>query len=146
MKKQAALRAVIKDGALHYFKPQDLSDRLKDMEGKQVVVRIEEVGDDVTANQRAYYFATNRYLIKEVEQFGGWDEDELDEFARYEILTSFFSKRCGDKEYNIATKPSIRDLDKDQMKDFISKWLDWLSFNHGIYVPTVEEILLSKYH
>jgi len=145
MKKQVAFRGRIVNGEIHYFKPKDRLKAITELEGKEIVERIEEIGDDVSANQRAYYFATNRYLIKETEIFGGWTEQEVDDYARDLFLATIFVRKEGKEEVTFKKILSIREVDMERMSDFIKEWLDYLSFTHGVYCPTTEEILLSKY-
>jgi hypothetical protein len=146
MKKQVAFRGRIANGEIHYFKPKEREKAIKDLEGQDIVERIETVGDDVSANQRAYYFATNRYLIKEQEAFGGWSEDDVDNYAREMFLSTVHIHKEGNVgEVTFKKIKSIKEIDKEEMSKFINAWLDYLSFTHGIYCPSVEEILLSKY-
>lgn len=149
MKKQIAFKGRIVNGEIHYFKPKDRVKAIKELEGKEIVERIEEVSDDVSANQRAYYFATNRWLSKENETFGGWSEEEIDEHARDLFLSTRITKSIdtlhGREQVDLTIKRSIRNIDKDEMAEFIDSWLKYLSFTHAIYCKSVEEILLSKY-
>ena len=145
-KKQVAFRARIKDGEIIALRNNEKQKALKVLEGMDnIIIRLETVGDDVSANQRAYYFATNRYLIHNEETFGGWSEDEVDEFARELFLSKSCSKEVGTKQVIFNHKKSIREIDKDEMRSFIDNWLSYLSLEHGIYCPSVEEILMSKY-
>jgi hypothetical protein len=146
MKKQFSFKARIFNGDLKYLKPYEKDKALEGMDGIEVIVRIEEIGDDVTANQRAYYFATNRWLTKEVETFGGWEESDVDEYARMMFLSESKNLSEGKVDIIVTKTKSIRDLDKDQMREFIKQWLNYLAFTHGIYCPSPEDIMLSKYH
>lgn len=146
MSKKQAFKGRIVNGVIHYFKPQEREKFITDMEGKEIVERLEEISEEVSDKQRAYYFATNRWLIKETESFGGWSEYEVDGFARSMFLTTTNVRHTGNREVEYKVIRSLKDTSKEEMSHFIQEWLGWLSFNEGIYPPSAEEALLSKHH
>ena len=144
MKKQVAFKGRIVDGVIHYFNPMERQKALAEYEGKEIIERIEEFSGKVSDKQRAYYFATNRWIIRSCESFGGWTEEEIDSFARSMFLVEKKVKTTINHELEYNEIKSLKDTSKDEMREFIKSWLEWLSFNEGIYAPSPEDIQMTS--
>lgn len=134
----------VKDGVLYYYKPSLLTLVMNNLEGKEFVITLEERFIDTTQDQHGYYRTTNRWLIENTEQFGGWTEDNVHEFAVSLFLTHKKVIEYRGISQDVTIVESTADIGKRRMRDFIDKWIGWL-LSEEIEVPTPEEMVVGKY-
>jgi hypothetical protein len=136
------LGVVDEDGEVVWHNPRERSAYLASMVNKNIEEAIYEKGEVNTPKQKAYFFATNRWLIDNVESFGGWEEEDVKAFA----VSLFATKnvvRCDNNGEEVVVKvaESIRNMSKKRMSKFIDRWIIYLSQEQGVVVPSYDELI-----
>jgi len=137
------LKGIIIDGKLIPNNSEKHESMLSKLEGKTVYYYIDDTSS-FTKNQMGYYRALNTWLSKDTEAFGGWDTNDIHQFA----ATLFASEK---KTYFIDGKKmeslhveSLSQMTKQRMSEFIDSWVNWLSIELEIIVPQPEDFAVMQ--
>lgn len=132
-------KAVItEEGELVFYKPKLLQQYLDENKLKIVDVSLELHDPDLTKNQQGYYRVINRFLTRETEDFGGWDEKDLHDYAISVVGTEEVIKYIGEKPVRFYHRISMATASKKKASEFIDRWILYLWHNHQIKVPPPE--------
>lgn len=114
---------------------------LKQLEGKEVEMLIREKKERKSSSQLALYFGViiKKYCMPD-EQFGGWDEWDIDQYFRWELTKH--NKTVKDQTF--LAVDDIRTYTKEQMTIFIEGVLNILA-EMNIYIDDPEQFKLNKY-
>lgn len=126
------------NGKIHYYRPKEVKKFLSEVENKVLDIIIQEEDPDLTDDQQGYYRATNRFLVKRTEDFRGWTEDEVHNFAIATVGTETVTRYLGERPVTFYKRLSMATATKSQAREFIDKWILWLFHELHIPVPPPE--------
>lgn len=135
------LGVVDEDGKIVWHNQRERSAYLATMVYKNIEEVIYERGEVNTPKQKGYFFATNRWLINNVESFGGWEEEEVKAFAISLFGMSIVTRVDNNgEEVEVRVAESISKMSKKRMAVFMEKWIMYLAQDQGVTVPSYDDL------
>lgn len=125
------------------FMPYLKKERLSDLQGKRILVTIEEYPEEVTPAAHGYYRLLNKWLAENTETFGGWLTEDIHDFARSLFLNRSVTFKWTDKQGKVHSEhkeylESTSRIGKKKMAQFVTNWRDWLLAEQNIETPEAE--------
>lgn len=119
------------------------------LEGKRIEFTMDEEREKPSGDQHAYYRGAVIETGLTAECFGGWTRDELhsffvDEFLGIDRMVEIKLKDGTIKKKIQRDKPSLADLNKKEMSEYVEKCIAFLA-NEGITVYDSNVYKLNKY-
>lgn len=123
------------DKGLQYLRPAKLREFLDSCKGETLIVTFDIYDPEASYNQHAYYRIINRWLKTETEEFGGWTEDEISEFAIEQCGTEETVRYLKEKPIVLKERINLKRASQKKMAEFMNKWIEYLYASLNISVP-----------
>ena len=141
----------------HYFKvingvfvweEPDVFDYVKkSMEGKRGYALIDEVENDPTPNQYAYYFGgIIRKECMNSESFAGWTEMEIHDFLLREVEGSVKIVKTSEGNKAFIGSPDFASFKKRKLALYVSKVIAYLQTELDIHPKPPEHYKYNKFY
>ena len=100
----------------------DYYEWLEKHKSRYIIVELSLYTDDISTHSRGYYFFYNRWLIQNTEDFGGWTENELHEYAidNFGIISK--AKMIGKLEVVYQHRISLSNCSQKEFNEFFKQW------------------------
>lgn len=134
----------IENGIVYFYNLKLYEENVKQLEGKEIEVIIQEKHEEPTVDQHGYFRGGIVPTALESEKFGGWSEEEFVDFLKNKFLSRVILKEVGGKKYTIVRLESFTKISKKMMSEFIDKTLNFLA-EEGIDVLPPDNYKLNKY-
>jgi hypothetical protein len=140
---------VVKNGIIIHNKPLSYSIAIKRLEGQEVEYTLAPRFVQATSDQHGYYRASIRWLIDNIESFGGWEQEALHNFFARKFLSHRFMEKIiwpdGKEELaEFVHVAKTSTIGKKRMAEYITNVWAYLA-ERGIYVPESESVDPGKY-
>lgn len=138
-------RGIVKTGEIHYYSPTQRRAQLALCEGMEVIETIEEIFDPNTQDQYGFYHGgIIRNGCMQHEQFGGWDEIDIEELFEKMFLMEKKLKQLNGETVEIIHIQDVKKLGKRKMAAYLEKILNFLA-TLDIHIQEPGEYIISKY-
>lgn len=140
---------IMKAGIIHLHNLPLYQKNAAELEGKRIEFTVTEEREKPSVDQHAYYRGGVLETGLTAECFRGWTADQLhaffiDGFFGIDRLVCIKLKNGQTIERIIRDKPSLADLGKKDMAEYIDKCISFLAIE-GVVVHTPEQYKLAKF-
>lgn len=114
---------------------------LEETKGETLIIEMEVHDPKASYNMHAYYRIINRWLRKETNTFGGWDEDDISEWAIGQCGTTVKTNYLDGQPVTIKSRINLRTVSEKKMGEFLENWKRYLYEKHQIIVPPPKSLI-----
>jgi len=140
MKRQLRHKGKVIDGQLHLNNVDYYTHCLKEYEGKEIELIMQEKEKDPTLRQYGYYFGVVLPTALKDETFGGWTKEELDAYFKSNFLQKSKMKIINNIPIELRYSPSKTAISKEEMTEFLRQVITFLA-QQGVVVPESHEYI-----
>jgi hypothetical protein len=138
---------VVENGKMIFEDKEMFKAKMMMLEGKRSYAIMEEVKQEVTPNQYAYYFAgIIRRECLNSEDFGGWTEDEVHSYLLGTLRGIEKTIRKKDGLYKSRILPDFKKFGKRKMTAYVDEVIAYLQTEHNIHPKPAEHYKYNKYY
>jgi len=127
-------KAVCKNGAIWFDRPNVVSSYLAGLSGKVIEVVVQPWRESKTLSQLAYFHGP---VLQIGSEASGYEKNELKDLLKRQFLTYHLTTKKGQ---NVELVPSLADVKKDVMSRFIDDSIRLIAKEFSAVVPPPDDV------